>query len=61
MAYRERRCWVSRESTNNDHVYHIDRSCPYKRMIYPENLKETTVRKALSKGFPPCSFCASGE
>lgn len=57
MADQEPMCWVSKEPTNNDQVYHTDKCCYQKKRIHTKNLAKITVREAISRGMPHCSNC----
>ena len=57
MTNQESMCWVSREPSNNDHVYHTNWSCHYRRMIYRENLERITISEAELRGMDICSNC----
>ena len=59
MTNQESMCWVSNDPNNNDHVYHTNWSCHYRRRIYRENLERITICEAQSRGMAPCSYCES--
>ena len=57
MATSERKCWVSSERTNNDHVFHTSVACRHIKNIKPENLKQITFGQARKRRMPRCSDC----
>ena len=59
MSNQESMCWVSREPSNNDHVYHTDPNCPDKNRIHSKNLAKIPIEKARRKNYPRCYRCPS--